>query len=1049
MAFLSLAAPMIAKAQGIVDITPDATVFDLTTHGTRVAAQRRNLQLEVPGEADGVRAVLELRGTGAGPEFNWTVYTIRNAGPEKRDLVLAVDAQRLTASGLIQLREFGSQLSSAQWLSSSVEHKAQASNSADAFRFELAAGQSITVGLEGRAILSGARLYDVSVFVQREASLAFLRGAALAVCFVLALTTLSLYGIRTHRAFLVAGAFAFAVLLFAALESGYLDLQDLKFGSFIYTAQHTRALVESMLALAIGLLFWGTKNLNRRSMSNNLPFFLLLAALSFLIVYSTWQPVMATRLARGAIISLSVAGFVFAVIARRRAAEIMDNAILFWSGLLAWSFVFIAAALSDSQHPVWHAAVLAGLTAVLSLLAFVCLRLAFAQGFLSKPYLQDSSRRSLALTGAQHYLWDWQSQDGTLDVGVELARSLGHPTERLSSTGALRWFASLLHPADELAYRKSLDLRGLLPGSFVEQELRLRDADGNFHWFALRARALPGAGGIPARLIGTLTDITRNKQAEDRLINESIHDPVTGLPTRALFLDRMEREISKPLALPHRVLMIAIERFKILNEGLGHDLGDQLLLAAGQRIARMLRPEESVARVAGSRFAVMHVESIDGLTAEDLADDIIAALAQPLKVLAQDIPLSACIGISLSSEHEKSAAVLQQQAETALHEAQQQGPRTALVFHDNIEDLRADDVALESELRRAIDRREIEVQYQPIVHLLSREVAGLEALARWRHPVRGLLAPSEFIGMAEQAGLIREVGDIVLAEAIRQMGIWQRVLTRNRPVFMAINVSADQLSDTGFLDRVNMIVTREGVLPHAVKIEITESVVMRFPERAQQLIHRLRSLGMGVACDDFGTGYSNLASLRELPFDTLKMDRSFLSGDGLQGRGILILQSVISMAHSLGMEVVAEGIESEEQAQRLLALGCELGQGYALGHPMAARDVHALLAVLPVMIPVAPKSFAPVLTPPVGLAPMAPRTAVMTLEGDDEEEEEPEELPSIFRVLQPPEPQVHTPPTRSPKPKPVPVKSKPKAKPKPKQKPRKPATKPKKSGKRR
>ena len=487
-------------------------------------------------------------------------------------------------------------------------------------------------------MLSGARVYDVSVFVQREASFAFLRGAVLAVCFVLALSTLSLYGIRTHRAFLVGGAFAFTGLLFAALESGHLDVRNLQIGSLAFSAQHMRALVETMLAMGIGLLFWGTTNLNRRSLNGNLPFFLLLGGLALLVVYSVWQPDHATRLARWAIIALSVAGFVFAVVARRRNAEIMDNAIRS-SGLACWSgpLSFCVAAMNESQHPVWHAAVLAGLTAVLGLLAFVSLRLAFAQGFLSKPYLQDSSRRSLALTGAQHYLWDWQSQEGLLDVGVELARNLGHPVEKLSSRTALRWFASLLHPADELAYRKCLELRGLSAGSFVEQELRLRDAEGNFHWFALRARALPGAGGIPARLIGTLTDVTRNKQTEDRLINEAIHDPVTGLPTRALFLDRLEREISKPLALPHRILMVAIERFKILNEGLGHDLGDQLLLAAGQRIAETLRPEESVARVAGSRFAVMHVEAIDGRTAEELADDIIAALAQPLKVMAQDM----------------------------------------------------------------------------------------------------------------------------------------------------------------------------------------------------------------------------------------------------------------------------------------------------------------------------------------------------------------------------------------------------------------------------
>jgi diguanylate cyclase (GGDEF)-like protein len=376
------------------------------------------------------------------------------------------------------------------------------------------------------------------------------------------------------------------------------------------------------------------------------------------------------------------------------------------------------------------------------------------------------------------------------------------------------------------------------------------------------------------------------------LINESIHDPVTGLPSRALFLDRLEREVEKPLNAPRRVLMIGIERFKILNDGLGHDLGDQLLLAVGQRISDVLIEEESVARISGSQFAVMQVEAIDNRDSITLADHILQQLAKPITVLSQQVYLSACIGISLSSSTGASAVALHQQAETALHEAQSKGPRTVVVYHAEISDERADKVELEGDLRRAIDRREIEVHYQPIINLMTRDVAGFEALARWQHPTRGLLPPAEFIGLAEQAGMISEIGELVLQESIRQMGIWQRVLTRNRPVFMAINVSAEQLSDTGFIDRLTSTLARETVQPYAAKIEITESVVMRFPERARQLIARLRNLHIGVACDDFGTGFSNLASLRDLNFDTLKMDRSFITSDGLQGRGGVILRRI-------------------------------------------------------------------------------------------------------------------------------------------------------------
>ncbi len=982
-----------ARADELVNLPNGVTTVDLSVHGTRVAAQRRNLQLEVPGEADGARAILELRGDGPGPEFNWTVFTFRNAGTEKRAYVLAVDAQRLAASGIVRLQPFGSQLTSVQWLSSSIDHSETTSATADAFRFELNPAQSITLGLEGRAVLIGARIYDVATFAQREASLAFLRGAVLAVAFVLALSILSLYGIRANRTFLVGGFFGFTALLFMALEAGYLDKLLWMPGNAGIALQHVRAVVESLLALGMGFLFWGLSNLYRRSLRAELPYILLIMGLVALVSFAVFAPNYATLVARWAVVGLAIAGFVAAVLAKRNGIEIMDSAALFWGALLCWVFLAAVATLGESQTPVWHSAVLTGLTAVLGLLAFVSLRLAFAQGFLSNPYQQDSTRRSLALTGAQHFLWDWQPQSNALDVGVDLARSLGHPVEKLKSTAANRWFAALVHPADELAYRQSLDLRGQKAGSFLEQELRLRDVDGSYHWFSLRARALPGAGGVPARLIGTLTDITRNKQTEDRLINESIHDPVTGLPSRALFVDRVEQDVAKPLALPRRILLIAIERFKILNEGLGPDLGDQLLMAAGQRITECLLPEESVARMSGSRFAVMHVETIDGRGAETLAEAILAKLAEPIHVLSQDIYLSASIGISLKSSIDATAAILQQQAETALQEAQGQGPRSIAIFNDNLTDERATNVALETDLRRAIERHEIEVYYQPILHLVTREVAGLEALARWRHPIRGLLPPSEFIGMAEQAGMIGEIGDMVMVEAVRQMGIWQRVLTRNRPVFVSINMSALQLSDTGFIDRLNGLIAREGVLPYAVKIEITESVVMRFPERARSLIQRLRNLGIGVACDDFGTGFSNLASLRELAFDTLKMDGSFITGNSLEGRGGVILQSVINMAHSLGMMVVAEGIEKEEQLHQLMQMGCELGQGFALGMPMAARDLHGLLAVLPVVVAALPP-------PAIGAAPRAPRPS-FEMQLDDTIVDEPEELPSMHAVYHP------------------------------------------------
>jgi diguanylate cyclase (GGDEF)-like protein len=441
--------------------------------------------------------------------------------------------------------------------------------------------------------------------------------------------------------------------------------------------------------------------------------------------------------------------------------------------------------------------------------------------------------------------------------------------------------------------------------------------------------------------------------------------------------------------------MVGIERFKVVNDGLGHDLGDQILLVAGQRISDCLTKDETVARVSGSQFCIMCLENIDSRDAHSLADEIVTKLANAIPVMNSDVVLSVSIGISRISSEGYSASELQKQAASALNEAQNRGSRTVLEYDVSIKDERADRLALESDLRRAIDRREIEVHYQPIVDLETREIAGLEALARWLHPKRGMLPPSDYIGLAEQSGLINEIGDLILSEAARQMGIWQRVLTRNRPVFVSVNLSSEQLSETSLLDKLALIIAREGLQPHSLKIELTESVVMRFPERTRLLVERLRSLGVGVACDDFGTGFSNLASLRDLQFDTLKMDRSFIADGALKARGGLILASVINLANSLGMRVVAEGIEDEEQAARLLSFGCNLGQGYYLGEPVPAREVHALLAVLPVVEPLHQPEFVDAPTP--GLAPMAPRFAAERAYY----EEEPEELPSLFAVAHP------------------------------------------------
>ena len=996
-----LAQPVAAETT--VAFPADAVFLDLVPHGTQVAAQRRNVALEVPGETEGTRMVLELRGAGPGPDFNWTIYSVQNPSDQPRSLVLNVPMQRLAASGFLLLKPFGSQVVAVNWAKPPQALQQLPTATGDAYGFVMAPNSTLTFAVEGAPALRGIGMFDAHDFAIQQSSVSFFNGASLAVAAIISMFLLALYGIRSESVFVSAGWFGLACLQFMCLESGYLDGLASRPTLVALTPQHLRAASEIWLASGFALAALTLSAPNRRKRVGLLLGLLLLGSAMALLVLSAYNPLLATVLARVVILLSSVLGFCLALYARQNNAGAMDNGMLLWSAILLWLFLAVFSDLSQSASPTLQSTLLVSLATVLAILALALARFAFAQGYLSNYYLTDATRRSLALAGAQHFLWDWMPAESLLEVGGDLAKSLGYDPARFEAGKAARMFASIMHPSDEHSYFANTGNGNTQNDAIIEQELRLKDAEGNYHWFVLKARALPGVGPAPERLIGTLTDITRSKQHEDRLMNEAVKDPVTGLPSRAIFMDRLEREIEKPLGLPLRVILIAIERFKVLNDGLGHDLGDQLLLVAGQRIADALKSDETLTRISGSMFAVMFIEEMAGRNAVEFAETLLDVLGRPMPVASQDVYLRPSIGISGSSANGHTATELQRQAASALHHAQQQGSRSVKEYDDTMTDERAEDVALEADLRRAIDRHEIEVHYQPIIHLASGSVAGFEALARWNHPEFGALAPAEFIGLAEEAGLITEIGDLILSEAGRQMGIWQRTLTRDRPVYVAVNVSQEQLSDTKFFDKLASVIDREGLAPQSLKVELTESVVMRYPERAKQLITKLRTMGVGVACDDFGTGFSNLASLRDLHFDTLKIDKSFIVAGALDGRGGLILSTVIELAHSLGMTVVAEGIEEEQQADMLFMLGCDLGQGYLLGEAKPAREQTSLLSIFPVVTetvvapvaeirPVAKVAF------PEPRKPLWPRELFDLPKVVVKENADPEELPSIFKV---------------------------------------------------
>jgi diguanylate cyclase (GGDEF)-like protein len=432
------------------------------------------------------------------------------------------------------------------------------------------------------------------------------------------------------------------------------------------------------------------------------------------------------------------------------------------------------------------------------------------------------------------------------------------------------------------------------------------------------------------------------KRAEERLLADAVRDRVTGLPNRALFLDRLEVAMRRAHTESNRelyVIVIDLDRFKTVNEGLGFEAGDSLLSVTARRLSGLIGPEDSLARLPGDQFGVIFNGKKPKRDVIPFTEQLRGALSRPIRLRNRELFLTASYGVARFVEDPTSAEDFIKDAEIALYEAKRRGRDSIEFFRQDMRTERSELMSLEQDLRKAIERSEIEVAFQPVARLSDTQLAGFEALIRWRHRTHGLLAPDAFIALAEETGVIKELNRHVLNEAARQLGIWQRAFRPEKPLFVSVNVSSNQLLSADLVEDVRALLGREDILPGTLKLELTETLVMENPELTVEILERLKALGIGLACDDFGTGYSALASLRRLPFDTLKIDKSFLEADPEDEKAMIILETIILLAHDLGLDVIAEGIEGEEQRARLAELECDFGQGFFFGEPMTAKQV--------------------------------------------------------------------------------------------------------------
>jgi len=937
LALTALLAGHPARAAEAINVRVDVQAIDLTAATELQKSESDRIQVSTAPGPDGIVRRIEVRAREGGN--NWAVFALTNNSDEQIDRLIVVPHYRMVGSGLFW-PDLGVSRIANITPSSGDRPVRQENTGSDIFRVTLDPGTVITFVAELRTDkLPQIYLWEPDAYKDKVNSFTLYYGIVIGIAGLLALFLTILFVVKGSVMFPAAAALGWAVLVYIGIDFGFWGkVFDMSAGA----ERVWRACGEAILSATLLVFLFAYLNLSRWHVRYAHITFAWLAALACLIAVAVFDPAIASGIARMSLAGIAVLGLALVIYLSTHG---FDRAVLLiptWLLLVVWTGAAGLAVTGFVTNDIVGPALLGGLVLIVMLIGFTVMQHAFAGG-ITQGIVSDVERRALALTGAGDMIWDWDVSADKIYTSPETEHALSLKRGALEGPAA-QWL-DVLHPLDRDRFRASLDgvieqRRGRLT-----QDFRLRAADGHYVWFSLKARPVVGSDGEVVRLVGTLTDVTEFKNAEERLLFDAVHDNLTGLPNRELFLDRMEAAFAfarSDTTIRPSVLVIDLDRFKQVNDSVGIAVGDSILLTIARRLARLLKPHDTLARLSGDQFAAILMSEKEPARIVAFVETMRRALRAPIAFNDREIFLTASVGLALAESQPHRTEEVLKDAELAMYYAKRVGGDRIEIFKPAMRSRKTDRLTMESELRRAIEREEIKILYQPIVRLEDRLIAGFEALARWDHPKLGRLSPSEFISIAEEIGLIVDLGLFVLERTARQLAIWQHANRARDPVFASVNVSSRQLLRHDLIQDLRSVLARSALARGSLKLELTESLVMENPEHAAQMLTRMKELGAGLALDDFGTGHSSLAYLQRFPFDTIKIDQSFVRTTA-RGTRPVILRSIIALAHDLGMDVVAEGAESDSDAVELYQLGCEYAQGFAFGEPMTAEAASTLL----------------------------------------------------------------------------------------------------------
>ncbi len=942
-----VALPGPALALKPIVINPDQERIEITTLGEFYDSRGDSLQVETAPGADGMTGRIAVTAKTPGTNPNWIVFALSNPTDKPIERWLTAERYNVIGSGAVwpdlDARRIEAVTPSIGYIPERIK-----SDRADIFRITLEPGQTITYVAE----LSSERFARIFMWKPLEYELnsrdrLLFNGIMLGLTGLLAIFLTAIFAANHKAIFPSAALVAWCVLAYLCVDFGFFHklFQLRPEDNAVYRAASESAVAASLvifLSVFLRIAFW--HGLIR------MLFTVWMIAQLTLVAVAVIDPRLASTFARTSFLVIGAVGGGFTLFLAMRGQDRALSLIPTWILFLIWIFAAAMTLTGRLTGDVVVSALVAGLVLILVLIGFTVTQFAFRS--LEPLYGAAPSElqlRALAVDGAGSAVWEWNARRDEIKVSPLIEAALGLGAGELSTK--VEDFIKHLHPADRDRFRLILWSMQERTWAKIRTDFRMRHADNSYRWFELEAASVPNADARALRCVGLIRDVTDAKRAHERLLHDAVHDSLTGLPNRELMLDRLGVAVMRAKrkeAVRPSIFFIDIDKFKSVNVSFGLVVGDSLLLTVARRLQSHLGAQDTLARVGGDQFAILLVSEQTPQELASMAERVRRSLRAPIKIAGQEIVLTGSLGIAVYDGGEAGHLDLYKEAEIAMYRAKRGGADRIEIFRPEMRADRDDRIALESDLRKALAKNQIRVLYQPIIYLPTEELAGFEALVRWEHPKHGLMNPIDFVPIAEESDLIVRLGSHVLLRAAHEAARWQRELPREEdPLFVCVNVSSRQIFRQNLIQEIRHILGRNIVPKGSLRLEITESLVMENPEQATEILEWLRAAGAELALDDFGTGYSSLAYLQRFPFDTIKIDRALVQASGSSnGAGSAIVRSIVALGHELGKKVVAEGVETPEDAGFLRSIGCQYAQGFYYGEPMSDRDVLQLLKMV-------------------------------------------------------------------------------------------------------